>query len=79
MEYATTPFVIYTQDGRKCLYCVRAASLLDEEGLPYSLRPLARSKLLEVAAEARMATVPIIYHGIRLVGGFDDLKAYVAN
>ena len=78
MENSETPFTITTQAGRKCPYCDKAAELLDNLGLPYRLRPLARSDLLEAASAAKMTTVPIIYHGVRLVGGFSELQDYVS-
>lgn len=70
-------FMIYTQGGRKCLWCEKAAEAIDNLGLPYILRPLSLPKLREVAERADMSTVPIIYHGIKLVGGYDELKEYL--
>jgi len=70
-------YSIYTQAGRKCPWCDKAAEALDKEGLPYNLRPLGVAELREHAERAKMTTVPIIYHGVRLVGGYDDLVAYL--
>ena len=72
-----TWYTIYTQAGRKCPYCVKAAELLDNEGAAYHMRPLEIEALREVAGRANMTTVPIIYHGVNLVGGYDDLAAYI--
>jgi len=70
-------YSIYSQAGRKCPWCEKAATLLDEQGLPYNLRPLGRQELIEHAERANMTTVPIIYHGVHLVGGYDDLLKYL--
>jgi len=72
-----TGYTIYTQAGRKCPYCEKAAGLLEEKGVAFHMRPLARQQLLETAERAKMTTVPIIYHGVRLVGGYDDLVQYL--
>lgn len=71
-------FSIYTQAGRKCPWCDKAAEALDEAGLPYNFRPLRLSELQEHAERAKMKTVPIIYHGVRLIGGYEDLVEYLA-
>ena len=70
-------FMIYTQAGLKCPWCEKAAEALDNLGLPYMMRPLARSQLLEAAKRADMSTVPIIYHGVKKVGGYEELIAYL--
>lgn len=71
-------YSIYKPAYYDCPWCDKAAALLDEKGLPYHIRPLGRSELHEHAARANMTTVPIIYHGVRLVGGYDDLVEYLA-
>jgi len=70
-------FMIHTQAGRSCPWCEKAAEALDNAGLPYMIRPLARPQLLEVAERAKMSTVPIIYHGVTLVGGYEELIKYL--
>ncbi len=70
-------YTIHTQAGRNCPYCTKAAELLDTKGAAYHMRPLAIEKLREVAGRANMTTVPIIYHGVHLVGGYDDLIEYL--
>lgn len=69
--------MIYTMAHQKCPWCEKAAEVLDKQGLPYMIRPLSRSQLLEVAERAEMTTVPIIYHGVRKVGGYDALVEYL--
>jgi glutaredoxin len=66
-------YIIYTQAGRKCPWCEKAAALLDDKGKTYSLRPLEKERLLQVASDAGMTTVPIIYHEEELVGGYSEL------
>lgn len=68
-------YTIYTQAGRSCHYCMKAAALLEAKALPFSVSPLDKPELLEVAAQANMTTVPIIYKDTVLVGGFSELQA----
>lgn len=70
-------YTIYSQAGFHCPHCVRAATMLDVRNVPYSLRPLERDKLLEIATQAGMRTVPIIYKGDDLIGGADELAAHL--
>lgn len=61
-----------------CRYCRRAEALLEEKGIPYdwvdvSADPEAREALVERAHGRR--TVPVIFIGDRLVGGYDELAA----
>jgi len=73
------PYTIYTRSGFACKWCDKAAELLDSNGLSYNLRPLGRAELLAKAAESDMASIPIIYHGVSLVGGFSELKLYLGD
>ncbi len=70
-------FTIIKQAGFDCPWCTRAIELLDERGLAYSIRNLSKSQLLEEAAHAKMSSIPIIYHGVRLVGGHAELVIYL--
>lgn len=70
-------FTIYTQAGKTCPWCEKAAEVLDTYGLAYMIRPLSKSKLLEVARRANMTTVPIIYHGVKKIGGFEELVQFL--
>lgn len=70
-------YSIYSQAGRKCPWCEKAAALLEEKGIAFHMRPLAKTELMEHAERAKMNTVPIIYHGVHLVGGYDDLVEYL--
>ena len=62
---------------RKCPWCDKAIELLDDLGHPYSVRTRSLSELRRDAYVANMSTVPIIYHGVKLVGGYDNLVAYL--
>jgi len=70
-------YSIYTQAGRACPWCDKAAGLLDKEGHAYHMRPLGLTELREHAERVNMTTVPIIYHGVRLIGGYEDLVKYL--
>lgn len=72
-------YTIYTRANFKCPFCEKAARLLDVKGMSYSMRPLDTPALLEVAESAGMTTVPIIYHGDELVGGYDKLEALLSR
>jgi len=70
-------YSIITQSGKHCSWCDKAATLLDKAGVKYHLRPLSLSQLRIEAGRANMTTIPIIYHGVKLVGGYDDLLKYM--
>lgn len=72
-------FTIYTQAGFNCPYCDKAKELLDTKELDYAVKSLDRESLITVAGIANMTTVPIIYHGNTLIGGFDDLEAHLSE
>ncbi|MHB8416894.1 MAG: glutaredoxin 3 [Myxococcales bacterium] len=69
------PVRIYTTDY--CPYCRNAKALLDRKGVPYQEIDVtgddeAREKL---TAQTGLRTVPQIFVGDTLVGGFSDLEA----
>ncbi len=70
-------YIIYTQAGFKCLFCEKSTELLNAKGKRFALRPLERVELLEIAEEANMTTVPIIYHDGVLIGGFTELSEFL--
>lgn len=72
-------YTIIKQAGFDCPWCSKAIDLLDAKGLSYSIRSLAKTQLLEEAARAKMSSIPIIYHGVKLVGGHKELVAYLAE
>lgn len=72
-------FTVISQAGFECPYCDAAERLLRERGYAYDTRKLKRSELLKAAADAKMSSIPIIYHGVRLVGGHAELVEYLDN
>ncbi len=65
---------VFTTDY--CPYCVRAKNLLNQQKIPFTEVDLTHNDELreQVGAKAKMRTVPIIYFGELLIGGFDDLN-----
>lgn len=72
-----TDYTIYTQAGRACPWCDKAAALLDEKGLDYHRFPLVRDPLLALAAQHKHDTVPMIFHGETFIGGYSELVDYL--
>ena len=70
-------YTIIKQTGFDCPWCTKAIELLDERGLAYSIRSLPKSQLLAQAAHAKMSSIPIIYHGVKLIGGHKELVIYL--
>jgi len=67
---------VYTMDF--CPYCERAKALLKQRGIPYSeIRvPMDDDSQWEsLEKRSGLKTMPQIFHGERLVGGFNDLSA----
>ena len=60
-----------------CPWCDKAIALLEEKGLEHRVRALGNSKLREEADKAGMNTIPIIYDGDVLVGGYDALAKHL--
>lgn len=70
-------FTVIKRARFECPWCDKAVDALDDAGVSYSIRPLGKQKLAEEAARANMKTIPIVYHGVRLIGGYDDLTKYL--
>ena len=70
---------VYTKD--LCGYCDAAKELLDHMRVPYQTykigTDITREQLLEIAPNAKTAP-QIVIHG-QVVGGYDDLCAYIEN
>jgi glutaredoxin 3 len=66
--------VIYTKDN--CAYCTAAKTLLGEKGAPYSEVNLQTKpdELAALKAKTGLRTVPQIFIGEKLVGGFSELQ-----
>jgi glutaredoxin len=66
---------------QNCPYCVKAKYLLNSKGYEYEERVIGegwtREQLLEAVPTAR--TVPQIFIGEELVGGYDQLVVWIEN
>lgn len=62
-----------------CPYCDQAKALLKQRGIPFEEKKIGdgytREELLEAVPTAR--TVPQIFIGEQLIGGFTELKAHL--
>lgn len=62
-----------------CPYCDQAKALLKQRGIPFEEKKIGdgytREELLEAVPTAR--TVPQIFIGDELIGGFTELKAHL--
>jgi glutaredoxin 3 len=70
--------IVWSKD--QCPYCVQAKSLLESRGIEYEERNVSRDwtreQLLEAVPTAR--TLPQIFLGEELVGGFTELRKKLA-
>lgn len=65
---------VYTKDY--CPYCVAAKNLLKQRGIAFTEIEITASNLEEFEAlkkKTGMRTVPQIFHGDTLIGGYDSL------
>ena len=66
--------IVWSKD--QCPFCVQAKALLESRGIEYEERNVSkdwtREQLLEAVPNAR--TVPQIFLGEELVGGFNELR-----
>lgn len=62
-----------------CAYCDQAKALMSQRGIAFEERRIGdgytREDLLEAVPDAR--TVPQIFLGEQLIGGFTELKKYL--
>ena len=70
--------IVWSKD--QCPFCVQAKALLESRGIEYEERNVSRDwtkeQLLEAVPNAR--TVPQIFLGVELVGGFNELRQRLA-
>ena len=72
------PVAILTREG--CPFCIKAKKMLDDAGYAYVEVPLPhtiRSKALGAIAKAQ--TVPQVFMGGKLIGGSEQLEAFLAS
>lgn len=62
-----------------CPYCERAKLLLQALGCEYAEEVITREDLKSLAETTGMQTVPQIFVGDQLIGGFDDLNKAVES
>lgn len=65
-------FKMISQDN--CSFCERAKALLHSLDLPFTEIKLDTDSKKKAFANAGFTTVPQIYHGEYLIGGFTDLR-----
>ena len=62
-----------------CLYCKKAVELCEEKGVAFkyydTIDPDSLQKLAERGKLSDMRTLPRIFIGNQLIGGYDDLQA----
>lgn len=68
---------IYSADA--CPWCIRAKRLMDANGIKYDEIKLEfdSKEFDELVERTKMQTVPQIFFGDDLIGGFPELKAIV--
>ncbi len=60
-----------------CVWCDEAVALLDSLNLKCKVDVFTIGKLQSVAEDLNMKSVPIIYHGVRFIGGYKELRTYL--
>ena len=74
-----TPVKMYTWGA--CPYCIRAKALLSSKGIPFDEINLdgKDQELQALREKTGQRTVPQIFIGEKLIGGFSDLAALDSN
>lgn len=65
-----------------CPYCVRAKSLLEQRGIAYqeiNTDSWSDDQWNDLVKKSRMKTLPQIFHGDDLIGGYTELAALDAK
>lgn len=70
-------YTVIKRRGQECPWCDKAIEALDIRGLSYSIRSPDREELICIAHKAGMSTVPIIYRGEKLIGGYVELMEHL--
>lgn len=63
----------------RCPYCIKAKRLLNAENIVFQEIVVTDEELKALAKRTKMATVPQIFVGDKLIGGFDDLYKLYQN
>jgi len=64
---------------KHCPYCIKAKNLLDKQHIKYKEIEVTNEELEQLKEKTNMTTVPQIFVGNELIGGFDDLLALYNN
>ena len=66
---------MYTIYGKeKCPFCFRAKELLKNEEVTYiDIKELNPGEIETLKQTYNVTTVPVIFKGVRFIGGYDDL------
>lgn len=70
-------YTVIKQARRECPWCDKAIQTLQDAGHAPTIRELGRPKLAEESGKALMNTIPIIYMGDTLIGGYEELVAHL--
>lgn len=76
MNHSDIAFTV-TRGAFHCPWCDRAIQLLTDTGHKFSVRKLSRADLKELGKRNNHTTVPMIFHGVKFIGGFDSLEVYL--
>lgn len=60
-----------------CEWCDKAIALLKSMNLSCSVDVFTIGKLQDISADLNVKSVPIIYHGVRFIGGYKELRTYL--
>ncbi len=60
-----------------CVWCDKAVALLESHSLKFKVDVFSIGKLQGVSADLGVKSVPIIYHGVRFIGGYEELRTYL--
>jgi len=60
-----------------CKWCDKAVAILKERDFTWNVDVYSISKLHDVAEDLGVKSVPIIYHGVKFIGGYADLREYL--
>lgn len=63
-----------------CPFCEKAKELLADKNIPFNVVVLDTPEIIsEIKAKSKMNTVPIIYDGDTLIGGYNELQETIGD
>ncbi len=60
-----------------CVWCDAAVALLESHKLKFKVDVFSIGKLQGVSSDLGVKSIPIIYHGVRFIGGYTELRTYL--